>query len=159
MHQKKIYAIIRNILIPKKIYNPRKPVNGKGKSVEKSQRQKNIINKDYRDFYSYNNYSNNLNNYNYNNNSDINASPNSNNIYFKKKSFLIESNFDTNTSSIDISKSKNGERSQKYYSINNYKLDNSGINSGCPNYYMMLSKKDKDNSYKEKVGSISESVK
>ena len=141
--------IIRNILIPKKIYNPRKPVNGKGKSVEKSPRQKNIINKDYRDFYSYNNYSNNLNNYNYNNNSDINASPNSNNIYFKKKSFLIESNFDTNTSSIDISKSKNGERSQKYYSINNYKLDNSGINSGCPNYYMMLSKKDKDNSYKE----------
>ena len=65
--------------IPKKIYNPRKPVNGKGKSVEKSQRQKNIINKDYRDFYSYNNYSNNLNNYNYNNNSDINAIPNSNN--------------------------------------------------------------------------------
>ena len=141
--------IIRNILIPKKIYNPRKPVNGKGKSVEKSPRQKNIINKDYGDFYSYNNYNNNLNNYNCNNNSDINASPNSNNIYVKKKSFLIESNFDTNTSSIDISKSKNGERSQKYYSINNYKLDNSGINSGYPSYYMMLSKKEKDNSYKK----------
>jgi hypothetical protein len=142
--------IIRNILIPKKIYNPRKPVNGKGKSVEKSPRQKNIINKDYRyyrDFYS-NNY---LNNYNSNNNSDknTNKNSNSNNIYVKKKSFLIESNFDTNTSSIDISKSKNGERSQKYYSINNNKLDNSGINSGYPSYYMMLSTKDKDNSYKE----------
>ena len=145
--------IIRNILIPKKIYNPRKPVDSKGKSVEKSPKQKNIINQEYRDFYSCNNYNKNLNNYIYNNNSDINSNPNSNsnsnNIYVKKKSFLIESNFDTNTSSIDISKSKNGDRSPKYYSINNYKLDNSGLNSGNPNYYMMLSKKDKDNSYKK----------
>ena len=143
--------IIRNILIPKKIYNPRKPVNSKGKSVEKSPKQKSIINQDYRDYYSYNNYSNNLDNYNYNNNSDINSNQNSNpnNIYVKKKSFLIESNFDTNTSSIDISKSKNVERSQKYYSINNYKLDSSGLKYSYPSYYMMLSKKEKDNSCKK----------
>ena len=103
-----------------KVYNPKKGLMDKGKSVEKFPNNINFNNKITKEYYSNNNnwvYNYNYNNYMSNNNK-------SNNIYVKKKSFMVESNVDTNTSSNNLSNNlsksiNNQERNKKYYSINN----------------------------------------
>ena len=106
-----------------KVYNPKKGLMDKGKSVGKFPNNINFNNKVTKEYYSNNN--NYIYNYNYNNYMSNNNNK-SNNIYVKKKSFMVESNVDTNTSSNNLSNNlsksiNNQERNKKYYSINNKK--------------------------------------
>ena len=112
-----------------KIYNPKKPQDEKVKNLEKYSEDNN--NKANNDNSKNNNYIYNYNNNNYlsnNNNNDING------IYFKKKSSLIESNIETNTSSCNLSKSiiNNYERNKQNYLINN-NIYNNSINNNMNN--------------------------
>ena len=120
-------AILNNNSV--NVYNPKKAVMDKGNSVGK--------------FPNNNKLNNNTNNfiYNYNYNNYMNNNNNGKNIYVKKKSFLIESNVETNTSSNNLSKSiNNQERNKKHYSINK-KKENSRHET---NYYSKAL--DRDNS-------------
>ena len=121
-----------------KVYNPKKIQADKVNSMRKYSNDKN------KEYISNNNSNNNYNyNYNYNNYYSNNNSG-INNIYFKKKSSLIESNIDTNASSSNLSKSiNNRERKKKYYSNKNKnKKDIFGV---CPNYYSMIPQKNNSN--------------
>ena len=127
--------IINNINNSAKIYNPKKGLIDKGKSVGKF--SNNINNKEY-----YSNNNNYIYNYNYNNYVSNNNN-NLNNIYIKKKSVLLESNVDTNTSSSNLSKSiNNQERNKQYYSIKN-KKENIKFNTN--NYSMIPPHEDNSN--------------
>ena len=139
--------IIMKSSIPKNIYNPRKIKFDKINSMEKINGENNINNRKY---YDYTNYNLNYSTYHgISNNLNLN---NLNKVYFKKKkSILLEkSNYETNTSSTNISKSKNYERNKKYkYNKNNFKKDNSGISPNYPNYYSLLYQNEKNNSTKK----------
>ena len=118
-----------------KVYNPKKRLNDKGKSLDKCQNDdfNDKINKEY---YSNNNF---IFNYNYNNYFRNNNGLN--NIYVKKKSILVESNVDTNTSSFNLSKSINNHERNKNFSINN----KNEIKGTIPNYYSMIPQKENYN--------------
>ena len=127
-------ALINNINYSVKVYNPKKGHFDKGKSVDKLSNNINLNNKLGKEYCS--NRNNYIYNYNYNN--YLCNNNNVNNIYVKKKTFLIESNVDTNTSSsCNLSKSiNNPERNKKYFSINN-KKDNMRMEQ---NYYSNIPK-------------------
>ena len=117
-----------------RFYNQKKGMNDNSKSIGKSPNS-NCGDKINKKYYANNDYIYNYNNYFRNNNG-------SNNIYVKKKSFLVESNIDTNTSSCNLSKSiNNHEKNKNYYSINS-KNEKSGIG---PNYYSMIPQNENSN--------------
>ena len=121
-----------------KVYNPKKSLNERGKSVEKCHNE-NVNNEKNKEYYTNNNYiyNYNYNNYNNNNNNGLN------NIYVRKKSFLFENKVDQNTSNNNLSKSIiNKNKKQVYYSKNNNNKDNMRV---CPNYYSMIPQKDNTN--------------
>ena len=118
-----------------RFYNQKKGMNDDSKSIGKSPNS-NCGDKINKKYYANNDYIYNYNNYFRNKNG-------SNNIYVKKKSFLVESNIDTNTSSCNLSKSiNNHEKNKNYYSINNSKNEKSGIG---PNYYSMIPQNENSN--------------
>ena len=128
-----------------KVYNPKKKLDERGKSVEKHHNE-NINNKMNKEYYKeyYTNYTNNNYIYNYNyNNFNNNNNNGLNNIYVRKKSFLFENKAEQNTSSSNFSNSiNNKDKNQKYYSKNNFKKENMRV---YPNFYSMLPPKENTN--------------